>query len=119
MGLGEAIDSVRELGVSRIEQHNLALAKLAHAEMAKMPQLRVVSPPPSSSATALVAAILADPFDADQLRATLQERHGVVVKLVEKRWFNGIRVSPHIFNDEAQMTTALTALGAELQRLAA
>lgn len=27
-------------------------------------------------------------------------RNGVVVKLTEKRWVNGIRVSPHVFNDE-------------------
>jgi selenocysteine lyase/cysteine desulfurase len=119
VGLGEAIDGVRELGISRIEQHNLALAKLAHAGMTKMPLLRVVSPPPGPSATSLVAATLAAPADARQLCALLQERHGVVVKLVEKRWFNGIRFSPHIFNDEAQVTTALRALSAELRTLAA
>jgi selenocysteine lyase/cysteine desulfurase len=119
VGLGVAIDSVNGLGVSRIEQHNLALAKLAHSEMARMPLLRLVGPPPGPYATALIAAMVSEPIDADKLRTTLQERHGVVVKLAERRWFNGIRLSPHVFNDEAQVTTALTALGAELQRLAA
>jgi selenocysteine lyase/cysteine desulfurase len=118
VGLGEAIDGVQKLGIPRIERHNLALANIAHLGMAKMPLLSVVSPPPGPSASALVAAIVAAPIDADQLRIALQDRHGVVVKLTEKRWFNGIRVSPHVFNDEVQVTAALTALRAELQRLA-
>jgi hypothetical protein len=76
--------------------------------------LHVVSPPPGPNATALVAARLPPTIDADVVRARLQERHGVVVKLTEKRWFNGIRMSPHIFNDEAQVATALEALRIEL-----
>jgi selenocysteine lyase/cysteine desulfurase len=119
VGFGEAIDDVRNLGIAHIEQHNLALAELVYTEMTKISALRVVSPPPGPSATALVSAMVAKSVDAEKLRAALQERHGVVVKLVEKRWFNGIRLSPHIFNDEAQVTTAIAALRAELKRLAA
>jgi selenocysteine lyase/cysteine desulfurase len=114
VGLGEAIDDVQRLGMSRIEPHNIALARVIHAEMSKMPLLHVVSPPPGPNATALVAARLPPTIDADLVRARLQERHGVVVKLTEKRWFNGIRMSPHIFNDEAQVATALEALRIEL-----
>jgi len=116
VGLGEAIDAVRELGVPRIEKHDLTLAAIAHSEMMKMALLRVVSPPPGPSATALVAAIVDAAIDAGELRAAMQERHGVVIQLAEKRWFNGIRVSPHIFNNEAQMTTALAALRTELRK---
>ena len=114
VGLGEAIDDVVRLGISGIARHNLALARLIHAELSKMPLLHVVSPPPGPNATALVAAMLPPAIDADLVRARLQERHGVVVKLTEKRWFNGIRLSPHVFNDEAQVATALAALRVEL-----
>jgi selenocysteine lyase/cysteine desulfurase len=115
VGLGEAIDDVRRLGMSHVERHNFALARVIHAELSKMPLLHVVSPPPGSNATAMVAAMLPPAIDADLVRARLQERHGVVVKRVEKRWFNGIRMSPHVFNDEAQVATALAALRVELK----
>jgi selenocysteine lyase/cysteine desulfurase len=36
--------------------------------------------------------------------------------MAEKRWFNGIRFSPHIFNDETQVDAALAALRSELRR---
>ena len=118
VGLGEAIDDVRKLGISRIERHNLALASFIHTEFTSMPLLHVVSPPPGPNATALVAAMLPPAIDAYLVRARLQERHGVVVKMIEKRWFNGIRMSPHVFNDEAQVATAVAALRIELESLA-
>ena len=37
-----------------------------------------------------------------------------MVKMVEKQWFNGIRLSPHIFNTEADVDAALAALRTEL-----
>ena len=115
VGLGEAIDDVSRLGVSRIERHNIALARIIHAELSKLPLLHVLSPPPGPNATALVAAMLPPAIDADLVRARLQDRHGVVVKLTEPHWFNGIRMSPHVFNDEAQVATALAALRIELK----
>jgi hypothetical protein len=65
----------------------------------------------------MVAAMLPPTIDADLLTARLRERHRVVIKLAEKRFFNGIRMSPHVFNDEAQVVTALAALRIELGRL--
>jgi len=119
VGLGEAIDDVRKLGMSQIERHNFALARFIHAELAKMPLLRVVSPPAGPSATAMVAAMLPPTVDAGLVTARLRERHGVVIKLAEKRFFNGIRISPHVFNDEAQVATALAALRIELEGFSA
>jgi selenocysteine lyase/cysteine desulfurase len=117
IGLGEAIDRITEIGMSHVEQHNLALARRIHAALAGMPELEVVSPPPGPLATALVAARIPDAIDSRILRRRMQDRHGVVVKMAEKRWLNGIRFSPHIFNDEAQVERALAALRTELAGL--
>lgn len=119
VGLGEAIDEVAKLGIAQIQRHNFALARFIHAELAKMPLLRVLSPPAGPSATAMVAAMLPPTVDAGLLTARLRERHGVVIKLAEKRFFNGIRISPHVFNDEAQVDTALAALRTELEGFSA
>jgi selenocysteine lyase/cysteine desulfurase len=48
------------------------------------------------------------------MRERMHDRHGVVVKMAEKRWFNGIRFSPHIYNNEYQVDAAIAALRAEL-----
>lgn len=114
IGLGEAIDRILEIGLPRVEQHNLALAERIYAAFARMPALQLVSPPPGPLATALVAARLPKAVDSQSLRVRMRDRHGISIKMAEKRWFNGIRLSPHIFNDEVQVDKALAALRSEL-----
>lgn len=117
IGLGEAIDRMMEIGMPRVEQHNLALAGRIYAAFARMPGLKLVSPPPGPLATALVAARLPEKIDGQALRERMKNRRGVIIKMAEKRWLNGIRLSPHIFNDEEQIEKALTALRSELNDL--
>jgi len=114
VGLGEAIDRMMAIGMARVEHHNLALAERIHAAFTLLPPLELVSPPPGPLATALVAARLPEAIDSQALRVTMRNRHGVSIKMAEKRWFNGIRLSPHIFNDEEQVDEALAALRMEL-----
>ena len=52
---------------------------------------------------------------SDVLRDRLRQRHRVMVKMVEKRWFNGIRLSAHLFNTEADVDAGLAAVRAELE----
>ena len=63
-----------------------------------------------SLGTGLVAARVPDRYPCDVLR----DRHRVIVKMVEKQWFNGIRLSPHIFNTEAEVDAALAAIRVDL-----
>ena len=96
IGLGEAIDRMLAIGMPRVEQHNLALAGRIYAAFARMPALKLVSPPPGPLATALVAARLPATVDSQALRIRMRDRHGISIKMPEKRWFNGIRLSPHL-----------------------
>ena len=114
IGLGEAIDRMMIIGMSHVEQHNLTLAGHIYSAFARIPALRIVSPPPGRLATALVAARLPDVIDSRFVRQRMHDQHGVSIKMAEKRWFNGIRFSPHIFNDEEQVQKALVALRSEL-----
>lgn len=114
IGLGEAIDQLLRIGMARVEQHNLALARRTYAGFSDIPGLKIVSPPPGPLATALVAARLPDSADSQSLRSRMLDRHRIIIKMAEKRWFNGIRFSPHIFNDERQVEIALSALRTEL-----
>jgi selenocysteine lyase/cysteine desulfurase len=88
---------------------------MIRAALADMPSLRLVSPPAGRLATALVAAVLPSAVDSRQMRVRMHDRHRVIVKMAEKRWFNGIRFSPHVFNVEADVGIAMAALRAELR----
>ena len=101
---------MRARRLTTVERHNIALRNRAYAGLKEIPKLEVVSTPPGPLSTALVAARLPAGIDSRQVKDTLRQRHGVVVKMVEKRWFNGIRLSPHIFNTESDIDAALRAI---------
>ncbi|HWI87331.1 MAG TPA: hypothetical protein VNT42_13545 [Sphingomonas sp.] len=102
--------------MASVHTRTLALRNRAYEGLARIPGLRLASVPPGPGATALVAAFLPAAVDSFALRAALRTNHQVIVKMVEKRWFNGIRLSPHIFNDEEDVDRALRAVRQELAR---
>jgi selenocysteine lyase/cysteine desulfurase len=114
VGLGAAIELMQARGMAEVERHGIALRKRAYAGLMQMPRLRVVGPPPGPQATAMVACVLPDEMDSRTLRDTLRQKHNIVVKMAEKRWFNGIRLSPHVLNTEADIDRVLQALRTEI-----
>jgi selenocysteine lyase/cysteine desulfurase len=115
VGLGQAIDDALAIGLARIEAHNLRLRNRFYSGLSNVPGLRLVSPPPGPLATALVAAELPAGIDSRMMRQRMRDRHRTILKMAEQRWFNGIRFSPHIFNDEAEVDQAVVALGSEIR----
>lgn len=110
VGLGAAIEDLRARGMRAVESHNLALRHRAYEGLKRIDKLEVVSSPPGPLATALVAARLPPAIDSRQVRDTLRLQYNIVVKMAEKRWFNGIRLSPHIFNTDENIDAALQAI---------
>ena len=96
-----------------VAAHNMALRNRAYAGLNKISRLEVVSVPRGPLATALVSTNLPIEIDSRRLGETLNDKHGIVIKLAEKCWFNDIRLSPHIFNTEADIDRALRALRME------
>jgi selenocysteine lyase/cysteine desulfurase len=114
VGLGAAIETVAERGIAAVFRRNIALRNRAYDGFSKIRRLTLASPPPGPLATPLVAAALPQEVSSRELRDALLSRHGVVVKMVDSAFFNGIRLSPHVFNTEADIDAALAALRAEL-----
>jgi selenocysteine lyase/cysteine desulfurase len=100
--------------MAAVERHDLALRNRAYEQLTQIKKLRVVSSPPGPSATAIVACVLPENIDSMALRDTLLAKHGIIVKMSEKRDFNGFRLSPHILNNEEHIDAALKALRAEI-----
>lgn len=114
IGLGAAIASAKARGLPAIERRVLELRDYTVRQLRNVSNLEVVSAPAGPMASGLVAARVADRVDAATLQRTLRDRHGIMIKLVETQWFNGIRISPHIFNSEADIDRAVRALRIEL-----
>lgn len=117
IGLGAAAQAMSKRGTAAVRARTLALRNRAYEGLAGIPGIRLASVPPESpAATALIAAYLPDAIDGAAFRAAMRTKHQIIVKMAEKRWFNGFRLSPHIFNDEEDVDRALRAIRLELAR---
>ena len=113
-GLGAAIEAAQKRGIAASEERNLQLRNRAYEGLKKIARVEVVSAPPGPLATALVAFKLPSTMDSSGFRNTMREKYNLVLKQTEKRWFNGMRISPHVFNTEADIDAALKAIASEL-----
>ena len=114
IGMGAALDAIQARGISAVERHNIELRNRAYAGLRKIPKIEVVSAPPGPLASALVAFRLPDSIESSAFRIKMKEKYKLVLKMTEKRWFNGMRISPHIFNTAANIDLALNAIRTEL-----
>ena len=114
IGFGAAAEAMRRRGAQAVHARTLALRNRAYAGLTQIPGLRLASVPPGPHATALVAAHLPDATDSRAFRDIMRQKHRIIVKMAEKRWFNGLILSPHIFNDEEDVDRALAAIRQEL-----
>ena len=114
IGLGEAARAMKARDMRAVEQRIVGLRDRAYAGLAKIRQITLCSPPPGPLASSLVAFKLPDAVDSREFRDRLLGKYKIVVKVAEKRWFNGTRLSPHIFNTESEIDSAVDAIKREL-----
>jgi selenocysteine lyase/cysteine desulfurase len=114
VGLGAAVEAMRNRGMATVEKQIIELRDRAYAGLSKISKIQLVSPPPGPMATALVAFKLPDSINSGAFRDLLLKKYRIVVKVAEKRWFNGNRISPHIFNTEKDIDAAIKAIRTEL-----
>jgi selenocysteine lyase/cysteine desulfurase len=114
LGLGDAIDYLNAIGLTKVEQHNRALRDYAYAALARLPQLTITSPPPGAYTTGMVSYVLPDAIKAGALHDVLRTKYKIQIKVVPGNFFNGHRVSTHLFNTERDVDTLVGALRKEL-----
>lgn len=114
VGFGAAVEAAQKRGIAAAEVQNLRLRNRAYEGLKKIAKVQVVSAPPGPLATALVAFRLPQALDSTAFRTVMRQKHKLVLKQTEKRWFNGMRISPHVFNTEADIDAALKAINSEL-----
>lgn len=114
IGLGAAVDYANSRGIAAIEPHNLALRTRLDGALSTIPKLRIVSAREPALASPLLSYRLPDEIKALDLYQRLADKHRVIVKVVPDNWFNGQRISTHLFNTEADVDALVAALHEEL-----
>ena len=114
LGMGAAFDYLSAIDLKRIEEHDLALRNRLYTALQDVPQLHVVSAPPGPGASALLTFRLPDGTESREFQGRMRDRHKIELKVVPKNWFNGIRVSTHLFNTDSDVDALVAALKVEL-----
>ena len=114
IGLGAALDYANTRGIAAIESHNLSLRARLDTALASVPKLEIVSAREPTLASPLLSYRLPDSVKALDLYQRLADKRHVIVKVVPTNWFNGQRISTHLFNTEADVDALVAALRAEL-----
>jgi selenocysteine lyase/cysteine desulfurase len=112
VGLGAAVDYLTAIGKPRIEAHVMKLRERLLAGLKTIPRLEVASPPAGEFASAIMSAYVPAGVDVHAFATRLREKYNVVV--AGKDHGRGvIRLSPHLYNGERDVDTAIAALSAE------
>jgi selenocysteine lyase/cysteine desulfurase len=114
IGLGAALDYLRARGMAAIESHNLALRARLDTALSGVAGLEIVSAREPALASPLLSYRLPERIPAAELHNRLLNAHRVVVKVVPDNWFNGQRISTHLFNTDEDVDRLVTALRREL-----
>lgn len=115
LALGAAIDYVGAIGMAAVERHNLTLRQRVSDLLRGVAGIRVVSAPAGPLASPMLSYALPDAVKSAVLCEQLAESHKVVVKVVPSQWFNGHRISTHLFNSGEDVDKLAEALRVELR----
>jgi selenocysteine lyase/cysteine desulfurase len=113
-GLGRAIELMQSRGFADVERHNTGLRNRLYSGLQHIPKARIMSAPPGPLATALIGVAIPDHIDPQKFAFTLHDQYKVTVRTATKEWYNGIRLSPHVYNTDEHIDRALNAIRTEL-----
>ncbi len=103
LGMAAAIDYLCDIGIERIEQHDLALAGMLMDGLERL-GARLITPREDSRRAGLVAARFPQ-RPAGEIVAALRERGIVCASRLD-----AARIAPHVFNGEADVAKCLEEL---------
>lgn len=116
VGLGVSVDYLSALGQDKIWKHNMALREIAYEGLGKIRGVQMMSPASGPLASPLVAVSLPAGYDNHKFHIMLLDKYNIQVKVLPGDAVvpRGIRVSPHIFNDEEDVQRFLRAVSKEI-----
>lgn len=112
VGLAAAMEFQDRIGRERIAAHGKALADLNRTQLASIDGLEILTPERTDMHASILTFRAAD-LDCQQIASTLVNTHSFRCRVVTERDLNAVRVSWHVYNNEAQ-TAALTEAVAQV-----
>ena len=111
VGLGVAIEAARARGIAQIERYNMRLRDRLFEGVGRIAAATIVSAPPGHpGASPLLTFRIPDRLNSRAMQVQLLTRHRIQVKVVPTEWLNGLRLSPHVCNTDADIDRALEGL---------
>lgn len=115
LGLGKAIEYLESVGISKIEEHNLALRQQLYGHLKGLNNVTIMSPAEGPLVSPMLTLLLPDRFERTAFVKMLFDKHKLSIRATHKEFgFNGIRFSPHIFNTKKEIDFAADVLRQEL-----
>lgn len=114
LGLGAALEYLSAIGLERVEAHNHELRRQLYEALLRVPRIRIVSGAAGPLASSMVTYRLPDEVDSGALHRRMREQRKIELKVVPRNWFNGHRVSLHLFNSEEDVEALVEGLRGEL-----
>lgn len=114
IGHGVAMAFHEAIGRDRVRSRCFELRERLRSGLESIPTLRLLTSTDPAMASGIVSAGLPESTPARDVAAALRERD-IVVKVIPRPAYNGLRFSTHVYNSEADVDRLLAAL-AELVR---
>lgn len=114
IGLGAALELAARTGAGEVERRAITLRDALYSSLGDVPRIHLLSPPPGAAGAPFVSFELPREIDASALRERLRTNHHIIVKVVPKNFFNGLRISTHVFNNQRDIAAVVAALRQEI-----
>ena len=115
LGLGKAIEYLKSMDITRVEEHNLLLRNKLYNNLEDLTDSTILSPVKGDLASPMLTLLLPDRFERTAFVKMLLDKHKLSIRPTHKQFgFNGIRFSLHIFNTEKEVDFASEVMHKEL-----
>jgi len=114
LGLGKAIEYLESVGITKVEEHNLGLRNRLYEQLSSIPKLKIMSPVAGPLASPMLACQIPESIERISFVRMLLDKHKLSIRPTHKQWFNGLRLSCHIFNTVKEVDFAADVLHREL-----
>ncbi|MGB0525987.1 MAG: aminotransferase class V-fold PLP-dependent enzyme [Flammeovirgaceae bacterium] len=108
-GLDAAIDFINAIGMDKVEERSKQLANYLKSELAKIPQVIILSPINPDYASAIVT-FKVNGLDYNAVRDTLMQEYKCRLRAIYENELNAIRVSCAIYNTIAELDELIDAV---------
>lgn len=112
LGLGAAIDFIRDLGIERIARRGRELCAYLTKRLEALQEVAILTPTDAAASGSIVTFRVPRPdFEPWEWANELKETHRIRVRPVGEHGLNALRVSTHMFNTFDDIDRLVAALG--------